>query len=98
MGYAAMTTDELLEQKRQIEEELTDRIDEELQKLDARRDELLSMKPPAKTEEKKKRVKSSRPAKFRNPGNPEQTWTGLGKPPAWVDVVGRESCLIAVEG
>lgn len=93
-----MTTDELLEQKRQIEEELTDRIDEELQKLDARRDELLSMKPPAKTEEKKKRVKSSRPAKFRNPGNPEQTWTGLGKPPAWVDVVGRESCLIAVEG
>jgi DNA-binding protein H-NS len=100
MGYAAMTTDELLEQKRQIEEELIDRIDEELQKIDARRDELLSMKPARLPVEvaKKKRVKSSRPPKYRNPSNPEQTWTGLGKPPAWVDVVGRESCLIAVEG
>ncbi len=100
MGYASMTTDELLEQKRQIEEELTDRIDEELQKLDARRDELLAMKPTVKPKElvKKKYVKSSRPPKFRNPSNPEQTWTGLGKPPAWVDVVGREKCLIPVEG
>ena len=95
-----MTTDELLEQKRQIEEELIDRIDEELQNLDARRDELLSMKPARLPVEvaKKKRVKSSRPPKYRNPSNPEQTWTGLGKPPAWVDVVGRESCLIAVDG
>lgn len=99
MEYAAMTTDELLEQKRQIESVLLERIDEELQKIDARRAELLAMKP-AKPEEpaKKKRVKSSRPAKYRNPSNPEQTWTGLGKPPAWVDVVGRESCLISKEG
>ena len=99
MGYALMTTDELLEQKRQIESELLGRIDEELAKIDARRAELLAMKP-AKPEEpaKKKRVKSSRPAKYRNPSNPEQTWTGLGKPPAWVDVVGRESCLISKEG
>lgn len=100
MGYALMTTDELLEQKRQIESELLGRIDEELQKIDARRDELLAMKPARLTVAvaKKKRVKSSRPAKFRNPNDPTQTWTGLGKPPAWVDVVGRESCLIAVEG
>ena len=100
MGYAAMTTDELLEQKRQIEAELLNRIDEELQKLDARRAELLAMKPARLPVEvaKKKRVKSSRPAKFRNPSNPEQTWTGLGKPPAWVDVVGREKCVINVEG
>ena len=41
MEYAAMTTDELLEQKRQIESVLLERIDEELQKIDARRDELL---------------------------------------------------------
>ena len=95
-----MTTDELLEQKRQIEEELIDRIDEELQKLDARRDALLAMKPARLTVEvaKKRRVKSSRPAKFRNPNDPTQTWTGLGKAPAWVDVVGREACLIPVEG
>ncbi len=99
MGYALMTTDDLLQQKKAIESELIDRIDEEIEKIDARRAELLAMKP-AKPEEpaKKKRVKSSRPAKYRNPSNPEQTWTGLGKPPAWVDVVGRESCLISKEG
>ena len=98
MDLTMATTDELLVQAKEIEAELLKRIDEELAKLDARRAELLAMKPPAKTEEKKKRVKSSRPAKFRNPGNPEQTWTGRGKAPAWVDVVGREACLIPVEG
>ena len=100
MGYAAMTTDELLEQKRQIESVLLERIDEELQKIDARRAELLAMKPTEKPKEpaKKKRAKSSRPPKYRNPNDPTQTWTGLGKAPAWVDTVGRESCLIPVEG
>ncbi|MBK8191627.1 MAG: H-NS histone family protein [Vampirovibrionales bacterium] len=98
MDLTMATTDELLVQAKEIEAELLKRLDEELAKLDARRAELLAMKPPAKTEEKKKRVKSSRPAKFRNPGNPEQTWTGRGKAPAWVDVVGREACLIPVEG
>ena len=98
MEYAAMTTDELLEQKRQIESELLGRIDEELAKIDARRAELLAMKP-AKPEEpaKKKRGQSTLPPKYRNPSNPEQTWTGRGKAPAWVDVVGREACLITVE-
>lgn len=100
MGYASMSTDELLEQKRQIESELVGRIDEEIAKIDARRNELMAMKPARLPVEvaKKKRVKSSRPAKYRNPSNPEQTWTGLGKPPAWVDMVGREACLISKEG
>ena len=98
MGYAAMTTEELLELKRQIESVLLERIDEELQKIDARRAELLAMKPAAKPEEKKKRVKSSRPPKYRNPSNPEQTWTGIGKAPIWISEHGREACLIPVEG
>ncbi len=95
-----MTTDELIEQKRQIESELLGRIDEELAKIDVRRAELLAMKPAAKPEEptKKKRGKSTLPPKYLNPSNPEQTWTGRGKAPAWVDVVGREACLIPVEG
>lgn len=98
MGYASMTTDELLEQKRQIESELLGRIDEELANLEQRRSELLAMKPAAKPEEKKKRVKSSRPPKYRNPSNPEQTWTGRGKAPTWMTGLDRESCLIPVEG
>lgn len=93
-----MTTDELLEQKRQIESELLGRIDEELANLEQRRSELLAMKPAAKPEEKKKRVKSSRPPKYRNPSNPEQTWTGRGKAPTWMTGLDRESCLIPVEG
>ena len=100
MDLTHVATDELLAQKKEIEEELLWRIDEELQKIDARRSQLLAMKPAEKPKEpeKKKRVKSARPAKYRNPSNPEQTWTGLGKPPAWVDVVGREACLITAEG
>lgn len=98
MGYASMTTDELLEQKRQIESELLGRIDEELANLEQRRSQLLAMKPAAKPEEKKNRVKSSRPPKYRNPSNPEQTWTGRGKAPTWMTGLDRESCLIPVEG
>ena len=97
MGYALMTTDDLLQQKKAIESELIDRIEEELAKIDARRAELLALKPAAKTE-KKKYLKSSLPAKYRNPNDPTQTWTGRGKAPAWVDVVGREACLIPVDG
>ena len=93
-----MTTDELLEQKRQIESELLGRIDEELANIEQRRAELLAMKPAAKPEERKKRVKSSRPPKYRNPSNPEQTWTGRGKAPTWMTGLDRESCLIPVEG
>ncbi len=98
MDLTMATTDELLAQKKEIEAELLGRIDEELANIEQRRSQLLAMKPHAKPEEKKKRVKSSRPPKFRNPSNPEQTWTGRGKAPAWVDVVGREACLIPVEG
>jgi len=100
MGYAAMTTDELLEQKRQIESELVGRIDEELQKIEQRRAELLAMKPAENPKEpsKKKRGQSTLPQKYRNPADQTQTWTGRGKAPAWVDVVGREACLITVEG
>jgi DNA-binding protein H-NS len=37
--------------------------------------------------------------KYRNPSRPRRRpWTGRGKAPAWVDVVGREACLITVDG
>lgn len=99
MDLTLVATDELLAQKKEIEAELLGRIDEELANIEQRRSQLLAMKPAAKPEEpKKKRGKSTLPPKYRNPSNPEQTWTGRGKPPAWVDVVGRESCLIPVEG
>lgn len=30
------------------------------------------------------RGKSKNPAKYRNPANPEQTWTGRGRKPQWI--------------
>lgn len=100
MDLTLVATDELLAQKKEIEAELLGRIDEELANIEQRRSQLLAMKPAAKPEEptKKKRAKSSRPPKFRNPSNPEQTWTGLGKPPIWISEHGRDACLIPVEG
>lgn len=29
-------------------------------------------------------VRSTAPAKYRNPDNPQQTWSGLGRRPTWV--------------
>jgi len=100
MDLTLVATDELLAQKKEIETELLNRIDEELANIEQRRAALLAMKPTANPKEpaKKKRGQSTLPPKYRNPSNPEQTWTGRGKAPAWVDVVGREACLIPVEG
>ena len=33
-------------------------------------------------------------AKYRNPENPEQTWTGRGKTPVWARGVDLDNCLI----
>lgn len=47
---------------------------------------------------KAKRKASSKPAsepRFRNPDNHDQTWTGRGKAPAWVEAAGgKEACAI----
>jgi DNA-binding protein H-NS len=77
---------------------LLERIDEELQKIDV---------PPRRTagdeagreagRAKKKRVNLHFRRSIAIP-DPTQTWTGRGKAPAWVNVVGREACLIPVEG
>ena len=31
--------------------------------------------------------RQKRPAKFRNPQNPDETWTGIGRSPKWVQVI-----------
>lgn len=97
MDLTMATTDELLAQKERIEAELMSRIDEELENIEQRRAQLLAMKPAAKPT-KKKRGQSSMPARYRNPNDPSQTWTGRGKPPAWIAGIDRESCLIPLKG
>ena len=34
--------------------------------------------------------RQKRPAKFRNPQNPDQTWSGIGRSPKWVQAVLEE--------
>ena len=100
MGYAQMATDELLEQKRKIEDELIERIDEEIKKIEERRAELMAMKPARLTVEvaKKKRGKSTLPPKYKNPLDPTQTWTGRGPAPKWLDRNNIDAYRIKEEG
>ena len=36
------------------------------------------------------RQRRKMPAKFRNPQNPEETWTGIGRSPKWVQAILEE--------
>ena len=36
------------------------------------------------------RQRRKMPVKFRNPQNPEETWTGIGRSPKWVQVIIHE--------
>jgi DNA-binding protein H-NS len=36
-----------------------------------------------------KRVRSKSPAKYRNPADPSQTWSGRGRKPAWIHAAAK---------
>ena len=49
---------------------------------------------PTKAKRKASSKSASEP-RFRNPDNHEQTWTGRGKAPAWIEAAGgKEACAI----
>lgn len=91
-----MSTDDLLEMRAEIENELKSRASAELAAMDKRREQLLLLvgDAPAPIDElKERRTRKAGVAKYRNPANPEQTWTGRGKKPNWLtDPV--DDCLI----
>lgn len=91
--------DDLLEMKAEIDGELKARAADELKAMDARREQLLLLigdePQPVKDELKERRTRAAGIAKFRNPANPDQTWTGRGKPPAWL-VGDKDQYLIPV--
>lgn len=90
MPVELMSYDELLALKQRVDQELAGRGDAELHALkekliliaNAQGISLIDLfggKPGRK--EKKKRVV---PIRYRNPDNPAETWTGLGKPKKWL--------------
>ncbi|SDE34394.1 H-NS family nucleoid-associated regulatory protein [Limimaricola pyoseonensis] len=44
-----------------------------------------SLSELAEITSKGKKTKSKRPAKFRNPEDPTQTWSGRGRKPRWIN-------------
>jgi len=47
-------------------------------------DELLTPRPKRAARGEGRRAMSKSPAKYRNPENPQQTWTGKGRKPGWL--------------
>src|SRR5215218_6876526 len=93
-----MSVDELLALRDQINALLNDRVDQERRDLEGRLKRLQRFKPEASTRGKKtgsssgekrapaKKTKQRKKvaAKYRNPENAEQTWTGRGLKPRWM--------------
>ena len=53
-------------------------------------DEILPSAVSGQMPKKTARKKAKIPAKYRNPNDPAQTWTGRGRPPLWI-IASREA-------
>ena len=90
--FELMSYDELLAVRTRVDQEITGRGPGELEALKEKLilianaqgvspSDLFGEPPkPAKKERKKRAVK----VRFRNPDNPDETWTGIGKPKKWL--------------
>ncbi len=94
------TLAELLEQQKQIQEEIQqkrleerssviEQIMKQITDYDLRREDLFprskkQSKTPDETSEKTTK-KPKNPPKYRNPDNMAQTWSGKGRAPSWFD-------------
>lgn len=79
--------DELLSMKAAIDGELKSRAVEELAAIEQRKAQLqllIGTESDPVDELKERRTRTPGVAKYRNPANPEQTWTGRGKKPGWI--------------
>ena len=90
--YQMVSIDDLLAERDAIQAEIAARADDELKALDARRQQLLSIVGGEPAPAKKPRINGV--AKFRNPKDPAQTWTGRGKTPKWIAGLKKEDCRI----
>lgn len=84
-----LATDEMLKTITVLRNELQSRARQELYDLDRRRNALLEVLEETpmvcSNEEKPPRSRGQvNPPKYYNPENPDQTWSGRGKRPAWV--------------
>ena len=83
-----MSKDELMKLRKDVDRALDGVSDRERKAaLDAAekaaRDHGFSLSELSGPATKKGKTKSKSPAKFRNPENPDQTWSGRGRKPDW---------------
>lgn len=81
---------ELKELSKEVDKEIQQRQVEEKKRVSTQMKELAASVGMTVEEilglemAKKTKTKPRAPAKYRNPENPEQTWSGRGKKPAWI--------------
>ena len=92
-ALADANIDVLLAARDQIDQTIQDRAAEELALIEERKAALLKIicqEPDAETpDEKPSHRQPKNPPKYYNKSNPDQTWTGRGKAPAWFEAEGR---------
>jgi DNA-binding protein H-NS len=79
-----MSVDELWELHERIGEILSDKIEYEKTKLEQRLDQLAHRVSELSPANPQRRTYPKVEAKFRNPDNPSETWSGRGKAPRWL--------------
>jgi DNA-binding protein H-NS len=80
-----MSLEELWNLHEKIAGELTHKMSLEIAKLDERLIKISPASGPFSGSKKGERRPYSKVlAKYRNPGNPEETWAGRGKQPRWL--------------
>lgn len=91
-----ISIDDLLIMRDEIIEELRARAAAELSAIDKRREQLQMLLPVVAPVDElaARRTRAPGVAKYRNPSNPDQTWTGRGKKPGWL-TEDPEDCRIA---
>ena len=74
--------DRLVVLRKEVAAELRERFAREAEEAGLSIDELYSSKAARKAKKSSPRIDSE--ARYRNPANPSQTWTGNGRQPKWV--------------
>ena len=81
--------------RKQAAAELRERFTKEAEQLGFSIDDLFNPKSAIRRG-KTVSARTSADARYRNPGNPAQTWNGIGRQPKWVvDFLGLESRTLA---
>jgi DNA-binding protein H-NS len=93
--HASLGFDQLIEMKQALDREIASRKETEIEALRSRATataaalgiplpELFGIQLPPAAEPQRRKVRRTPRAQYRDPENPDNTWSGRGKPPKWM--------------